>query len=335
MKTFLFFAFLVFVSCQSKQLEYSDFLECEEAYQWALYLKSQSNYKDAIVQFELADKSINNFPASKEMAECYMHLGETNKALDLATIAFQRGFPVTSFDEHLFATVWSELEREFKVNSTSYYQTVDTLLRNELSQMIMNDQKIRLNPQSIEKMMEIDLYNINRLKEICRSKGWPGRRLLGYGRIPDPSILVIHASERDNIFFLDLVVRASLKNEASWFSARAIMINLLWRFDDDGYNKLRHTYVDSHGELDTIRSFFQLSSLATFLNDNTEKGIVLLGFHNSQSFSEKRTRMEQLEQIKRFLSNAGIRDDRVRIQKETMKVKPDEFGGYNFGFELQ
>ena len=263
---------LLIFGCSKPQIEYNDFLQYRKDYDEGQSSKEQFRYEDAINYLKNSDNSIDNFPAPKLMAECHMLLKNKDEALKMLSLAFKRGFPITSIDKKLFNPIWSDVKEAYGRESSEYHMTVDTVLRNKLNNMILLDQTNRWEYESHrQEFIKIDSININELRKICIEKGWPGRKILGYGRIPDPSILVIHSNEKNNLYFLDIAMKASLNNEASWFGTRAIMYNLLWRFDHDGYSKLRNTYLKEDGELD--------------LESKPSMNYILLGSNSSSLFT--------------------------------------------------
>lgn len=295
-------------------------------------LKELSKYHEAINYYKDADNSIDNFSTPKKMAECYILLGEKREALKMLSIAFNRGFPITSIDNDLFNPIWKEVEAAYKEGYTKYCLAVDTLLKKKLETMIQLDQTNRSQYESYrQQFIKIDSINITELRKICAKKGWPGRKLLGYGVIPDPSILVIHSSERDNLNFLDIAMKASLANESSWFGTRAIMYNLLWRFNHNGYSKLRHTYLTKRGDLDWEKSSFQLISLVTSLNNNPSKKIKLVAFEQPDNTLFSSVYINRLTEIKKTLVQSGLDSTRVSIDTKLIPYTPDELGDSYFG----
>ncbi len=332
MVRFIIILALLLCSCSQSSVEYVDFLKYRSSYTEGERLKEQSNYHEAINHYKDSDNSIDNFSAPKKMAECYMLLGEKKEALKMLSLAFRRGFPITSIDSELFKPIWQEVEEAYEEGSFKYYDAVDTLLKKKLEEMIRLDQTNRAQYESFrQEFGKIDSANIAELSEICAEKGWPGRKLLGYGNIPDPSILVIHSSEEDNLYFLDIAMKASLNNESSWFGTRAIMINLLWRFDHNGYDKLRHTYLTDRGDLDFEKSSFQLLSLVTSLNDNPTKKIILVAFEQSNNDLFSSIYVNRLTEIKEILIHYGLDSNRVSINTKLIPNPPDKLGDSYFG----
>lgn len=332
MKKILFSLILFACSCSEQQIKYKDFLALRDAYNDGLSLKESSKFKEAIDKFLIADRSIENFPASYQMAECYQSLNKKKDATEMLRISFARGFPIERIDKEKFKDIWSEVENAYAIESTRYYERVDTILKKELDSMVTSDQVVRYSKTALNVSANvIDSLNILRLREICDRHGWPGRKILGYGPIPDPSILVIHASESDNLYFLKLAIDASVNNEASWFGARAIMINLLWRFEQNGYNKLRHTFLTSKCELDLEESSFQLMSLAKFLSDNPHKTIELVAFEQPGKSSFNKCYYDILVEIRQTLSEYGVDNNDVSLSPTLMPKSSDEFQEYFFG----
>jgi tetratricopeptide (TPR) repeat protein len=332
---FLLLIFCFSFSCHSiKQFDYSNFLELEKVYNRGKVLKEQKKYEEALKEFAVAEKSINNYSVVWRMADCYMYLNKSSEALKMLGLAFKRGVPISRIDKELFAPIWPEVEKAYAKECLNYYASIDTVLRNKLASMENLDQKGRREYSShVKEFKRIDSINIKELKEICVEKGWPGKKQLGFGIIPDPATLVIHSDEKNNIYFLDLAMKASLNNEDGWFGTRAILINLMWRFNHDGFNKLRLTYLTADGKLDLKKSFFQLSSLAKFLNDNPDGSIELLAFDHPTNKVFSKSYQNNLLEVKQALIKYGLDSNRISINDKLRPPFSDEFGDFYFGFK--
>ncbi len=304
--------FFFIVGCTRETVDYSLFLEAEVNFEKADSLQKQGQYLNAIQFFQAADRSIDNFSAPYHIAECIMHLGDERVALEMARISVTRGFPLDRFDQPLFRPIFQQIAESFSEDSLKYASNLDTALRGRLDRMISRDQEVRnLGGYTSDDMQAIDKANIDELKAICEKYGWPGRKFLGYGRIPEPSTVVLHATEADNLNFLGLAMRASLDNKASWYETRAIMINLLWRFNRNSCTAFRFLEIKSNDTVDMNASFFELSSLGYFLMTNRNLSIELIDQRNKDILESS-----VLSEIKDFIVSQGANDSQVSIKNE-------------------
>ena len=188
--------FFFIIGCTRERVNYSLFLQAEVDFEKADSLQEQGQYLKAIQFFQAADRSIDNFSAPYRIAECRMHFGDERAALEMARISVTRGFPLDRFDQPLFRPIFHQIAESFHEDSLTYASRIDTALRGRLGRMISRDQEVRnLGGYTGDDMQAIDKANIDELKAISEKYDWPGRKLLGYGRIPEPSTVVLHATE--------------------------------------------------------------------------------------------------------------------------------------------
>jgi hypothetical protein len=214
--------------------------------------------------------------------------------------------------------------------------------------MVEQDQTIRYALQQADvqekdslgrEMRKIDSLNISRLKAIEQKYGWPGFRLIGNRQTyptdvdADVALLVIHAGEAENHYFLNAALKKIQKKEASWWDAYGIMKNLVFRFNEDGHNKLRHIGMDEKGNVEMERSFFQLKVLADFLKDNPLQKITLFVVQYEGEDPQHLVRYQKsVKEIRNFLVREGIPAKSVGISEKMKIVKDDGLGRYRIGY---
>jgi hypothetical protein len=233
------------------------------------------------------------------------------------------------------------LKEKFSVNYALYLDQIDSTLLKELEYMISEDQKYRtkkLNKDEYDKLQKpIDSLNIQKLYKIVNVKGWPNRKQLGIGMIPDPTTIVIHSNHKDNIFFLNEVLVSAEKNLITWFKPEVIMSNLLWRFEkDEGLVKLRYLDFTRSGDLDLEKSYFQLATLAKFRKNNSKwKMTFFPTYTNSKDKNKIKNYKTILYKIKEFLVKEGVSEDLIILDMNFKKVKDDGLGKFYFGFTTE
>jgi len=78
--------------------------------------------------------------------------------------------------------LYKVLKTKYEVLRNKYLKSIDIILRNEISEMIKNDQKARIPILgSWKQMKKVDTYNYNRLLEIIKENNdkWPGFSVIG------------------------------------------------------------------------------------------------------------------------------------------------------------
>jgi tetratricopeptide (TPR) repeat protein len=343
----VFFLMLTLPGSVQSQTSYRDFLEVREFYDSGTLLMENGQYKKALYLFQQAAQDPGQkLSALNGAAICYMKLKDEQKALAAIEEAFRNGYLLRYMEQDKpLLPLRPKMEELFATLRPRYLETLDTLLRRELKNMVMQDQQIRSQirtlPEGQEKdsariqMLKTDNLNIVRLKEIERQYGWPGFKLIGNRQTypddsnPDVTLLVAHAGEADNLFFLEAVMKKIVKKEASWWDAYDIMKNLVFRFNEDGYNKLRQTVLDNEGHLDIDQSFFQLKVLADFLSDNpTQKITLAVVQYEDESESTIVVYQKSLKAIRDFLVKEGTPVKSITIRDKVLKVKDDGLGKY-------
>lgn len=343
----VFFLMLTLPESVQSQPSYRNFLEARELYDSGTLLMEDGQYKKALPLFQQAAQAPDQkLSALNGAAICYMKLKDEKKALVAIEEAFRNGYLLRYMEQDKpLVPLRTKMEELFRTFRPRYLETIDTILRSELKNMVMQDQQIRNQIRIFAggqekdltriQMLKTDSINIIRLKEIERQYGWPGFKLIGNRQTypddfnPDVTLLVAHAGEADNLFFLEAVMKKIVKNEASWWDAYEIMKNLIFRFNEDGYNKLRQTLIDEEGHLDTDQSFFQLKVLADFLSDNpTQKITLAVVQYEDESSANSAVYQKSLRAIRDFLVNEGTPSKSIVIRDKAVKVKDDGLGKY-------
>lgn len=146
------------------------------------YLKSDSLYQEA---FHLVKKPFKedfylaaiNSEKIKDANRTYHYLKfSLEKGLDFDRIRNEK------FKNFKNSSFWKKLKKEKKEIETLYLSNINVSLRNQISEMIKNDQKAR-QPifGSWKKMKRIDSYNFKKLLSIIEENDdkWPGFSLIG------------------------------------------------------------------------------------------------------------------------------------------------------------
>jgi len=111
-----------------------------------------------------------------------------------------------------------------------------------------------------------DSTNMIALKDLVRNFGWPGRFQIGTGG-KDLTLLVIHSSEENNSFFLNILIKEARNQNVHWLKVVGVVNNIFYRFSKGGYNELSGVYINN-GSIDRIKSLLALYSLSSLINNN-------------------------------------------------------------------
>lgn len=333
---FCFFLLIFFSQCNTDdtvKISFREFLLLENSYSHANNLYDRKEFDSAIWYFRKSAVSVNsNYASNINIARCYANLEQFDSALYYTRLAFKQGFPwdYLAMDTTLFMPIWKEMRLGYRADSLEYIKQINLALRHELQGMYQNDQAVRQKSSvTISIRDSIDRANITRLKELTDEYGWPERSVQGFGMIVDPSIFVIHADEAANLYFLPIAIKSAEENKSGWYSPRSIMNNMLWRFEDSGYNKLRFI-VPIDGSILNDKSFFQLKSLSQFIIDNDFK--IKINAHRSTDTNFNREYKKYLLELKFFLLENGVENKRVMINDTLLENDRDEFGTYLFSY---
>lgn len=96
---------------------------------------------------------------------------------------------------------WEELKEKSQQIYDNWHSTLNLDLRNELVEMIEEDQRVRQGEIDFDKMREVDDYNEKRFKEIIAEFGYPNEQIIGNYSIDekdaDVSIFASHIKDVD------------------------------------------------------------------------------------------------------------------------------------------
>ncbi|HTE33863.1 MAG TPA: hypothetical protein VK666_25955 [Chryseolinea sp.] len=251
--------------------------------------------------------------------------------------------------DSLFTPIMKQVLRNYKRFRPQYLASIDTVLRKEIKNMENLDQTPRrllpnrkyVNQESKDSLWrsikEVDSNNIQRFKEIEKKYGWPGIQVIGsnqtMGDFVEPATIIIHNNEKDNLYFLNSAYAKAVKGEASWHDPERIMLNLLFRFYEEGHIKLRHTFFSENNEIDEDRSYFQLKALADLIKTNPRYKIIFFCVrYDAETESDIQIYVKELDKIIKFLSSNGVPQDNISIDNQVRKVTDDGLGKYRVAF---
>lgn len=268
------------------------------------------------------------------VAECLAYLDQCDSAMIYAQYAFEKGLPWKNVDTLLFDV--HQLRDIYKSARATYFSRVDTALVAELEEMVRKDQKYRLTPDYIYNdslvrlQAPLDSANRRRFDEITNSKGWPGKRLLGYGILPNIKIVAMHSDHANTLRYLKIAMDAAERNETSWSDAEGLMAMLLFKFEKkEGFNKLRFVTINQDGSLSLDQSYFQLNCLAR-LKSNNPYPVEIFPTYYEKIPSVDPTKA--LYEIKNFLVDQGIPASIIHVDSKWQEVEDDGLGKFMFGF---
>lgn len=157
------------------------------------------------------------------LAQVAMALDKKEEALSCIELLVKNyGYKFSYFEEDpIYTTLKENVKWNFlKANSDSMYQdylkTINFELKNELSIMTSEDQRVRQQPINFDEMLKVDTKNENRLKEIIAKYGYPNEKLIGAFNFEinkaDISTMVFHL--KDVQYWKPIFLRLIQKGEA-------------------------------------------------------------------------------------------------------------------------
>lgn len=288
--------------------------------------------------------------ANTRLFEIYVKLKMKDSAFFYAKKSLKEGTDITQID--IENKIFSEKEtlklkkiQKNNIKNTST-QKIDTALKTVLEQMRNDDQRFRVGmveDAKMEKNAREELHkkqkrldSINRIKlyNIVKKYGWVGKDVLGEDFRSPMSLISVHLKQEDNLYFLEKAMKSAEQGKVTWFDAQTMMSMCFFRYEkEDGFNKLRKIYLTKNNFLDIEKSYFQLHNLIKFYTNNKKSNIHFFVAYYQETekkyFSE---RQKALEEVKKFLVENGIAEDRIEILAEPRKVKDDKLGKFIFGF---
>ncbi len=348
MKSVIFFTCLIMsfcATCQSdstyaNMIMYEKYLVNQENYNEVRHLLREEKFENAIAILEkitcngILCKSKNVY-----LAIAYASLNQLTKAEISLRNAVSQGYELKYLTKDIYKPIVEK--NNFSKFWQQYEDTIDTTLRKELIAMTKEDQRYRksFNKARISKdtfktdslgtlINKIDSVNLVRLHTIVNENGWPGISLVGHSVMfsdPDATLLVMHAPEKDNIFFYKYIYDACLKGKEEWYAAESVMQNMLMRFESKSYpyHKLRYVYVEN-GKLNISKSSFQLKILSKVLRGHPHISIKLYQVNNQAS--------NILEDVNTFLLKEGVPPNQISMSDILAPYEQDDLGNYQIVF---
>lgn len=345
-----------FSQCKSDYYTYRNFINQQHAYDSGKVLIKDKKYEGAIVVYKSLLKNVSSkLPSRVKIALCYVNLNEPEKAIKEIDRAFLEGHPLEYVkNEPAFLPLMPVIEEHYNRIRPKYLSKVNFALRDKLCKMREDDQGIRYvlhEPGNLMKkkrdsifmiMKGIDSINMRYFREIESKYAWPDAKLIGTNQTINDDrhpvyvdLFVIHSSEKDNIIYLQSALNEICKGEESWWSAVGIMKNLLFRFNQDGFNKLRYTYLTNEGMIDWERSYFQLKVLSEFMRDNPHDRVSLFITRYKNETPESVDKyIKALEEIRKFLISEKVNPELIFIENEIRTVEDDGMGKYRIAYKL-
>lgn len=318
-----------------------------EEYTKTPYLDSLENvgdYETYISELKGFQRIDNNFSNNLNLAYAYMYLDDTTNAIHYLQQAVETGYQIDKyfpyFDTILFSSVMPTIYSQKDKWRQTYYSSLDTILLNELHEMISNDQIVRNLPQDKEENIirwrKTDSLNQARLKEIVQEGGWPDLTKRGHYRYNDKfndlSLLIVHHLDpEDIIYYLNLSIESCKQNKEQWSVSSSIMKDLLFRKEYPA--KLRYLKINQEdGSIDLEESALFIYSLASFMQSNPYFTITIRPCSN---YKWENPEIEILK-LKEALIKMGLERHRVETSWEFMKeMWADEGYGIDVGKQIE
>ena len=152
------------------------------------------------------------------LAQLAIALDKKEEALNSIEVLMKKyGYTFNYFDENsIYDSLkdnpkWKNLKQNSEKIYQEYLKTINFELKNELSIMTSEDQRVRKQPIDFEEMLRVDTKNERRLKEIISKYGYPNEKLIGAFNFglngADISTLVFHLKDVEywKPIFLNLI----------------------------------------------------------------------------------------------------------------------------------
>ena len=329
------------------QFTFKEFLAADKKFDSATTLMNDGKFKQALSVYAETKKSIDLVRTSYLYSGiCWMNLGDKKKAMEELRLGFLNGALLrhlkgsTILEPHL-----EEIAALYKSVRQQYLNTIDTVLRERLTEMLKRDQHIRnvykrartAQRDSLHKVMQaIDAENLSALKEIERKYGWPGEKLIGPRQFDNTemdwvSLIVMHNSPAEQIYFLNSAVAKAETNEASWWEPYNVMSKMLIGFRTN--MPLRYTYLNSENKLDVNKSYFQLKTLADLMNNNRHFRLTFfICYYADESQSEMYDLVDALQELKATLIKHGVPPEIIDLKADPVRIEDDRLGRCRIAF---
>ncbi len=218
---------LSFLSCQDKEKEPCNYITDyhQHIYQAEIsYLKE--DYQNAYDLIKKAEEncSLLNQTAIYEprmMAEVCIKLNKKEEAFSYLYKLLELGQPISFIENHepfepLFnMPEWEEFQTKAPEIESRFLSSINQELRREIVLMNSQDQIVRYGKIDYEKLNEVDSINEIRIKEIIKTYGFPGDRLIGPSTMDertDITVMLMHFN--DTTYFKPVLLDFIKKGEA-------------------------------------------------------------------------------------------------------------------------
>lgn len=180
--------------------------EAEISYLQNDFNKAYDLLKQAEKNCELLNQpSVYEIPV---LAELSLKRGKYEEALYYVELAFTKGIHVSYFEDNpeyegiTKIEGWAALKQKSQKIYNEWYSKLNLDLRNELAEMIREDQRVRQGKsQYDEELREVDDYNETRFKEILAEYGYPNEQIIGNYNIDEktvnPDVFAFHIKDID------------------------------------------------------------------------------------------------------------------------------------------
>jgi len=180
--------------------------EAEISYLQNDFNKAYDLLKQAEKNCELLNQpSVYEIPV---LAELSLKRGKYEEALYYVELAFTKGIHISYFEDNpeyegiTKIEGWAALKQKSQKIYNEWYSKLNLDLRNELAEMIREDQRVRQGKsQYDEELREVDDYNETRFKEILAEYGYPNEQIIGNYNIDEktvnPDVFAFHIKDID------------------------------------------------------------------------------------------------------------------------------------------
>lgn len=179
--TFTILLFLAFINPTNA----TDFEKYDKLIWKAMLSFKDKNYKESLINFEIALKTIPNENTTDYFyaAAAALHLNKNEKAKKLIITAIQK----TKASENYFDSfkefkpfrdrkLFSEIKKNYSQYISDFYNNLEhPKTYKEIDSLFEMDQKVRTDGSSWEKMARVDSLNVTRLIEITKKYGWQSK----------------------------------------------------------------------------------------------------------------------------------------------------------------
>lgn len=151
------------------------------------YVGSYTTLKEAIDLLE--PTNFEPYRELEKLANLAARLNKPEIAFNTIKKLIEQGYPMAPFEQDTVYSplwklpAWKEIVEEYPKQRKAYLQSINADLRNEIRKMNERDQKYRSRADRQRyrtEQLQLDSFNVVRLKEIFETWGFPGQDLIGY-----------------------------------------------------------------------------------------------------------------------------------------------------------